>query len=220
MPQLLALAPLASSWTVPLRCPGACPPSSDASMHLLTPFVGPMAPGILPSLKKGADLVSLGPDTGLFSHYSSQICLEVGFHLFYGRGNSWTWTCLPSDLSLETLSPLFYLAGVLTLAGWLPLGAASWGPLVEVWGGGHAPRKHQKAVTVPGSAGDPALGCGNLVTPLDVRGGVCNFLLWLIFELPHSSLLGFSALHLLYIQFFTINSLCFKYSEQFLFPWM
>lgn len=65
----------------------------DTSLQFLTPSLGPMVPGVLPSLKKGTDL-----------------------------GEPWS---LSSDLSLETLSSLFYLAEVLTPAGRLPLGATT-----------------------------------------------------------------------------------------------
>lgn len=79
MPQLLAPAPLVSSWTMPLRCPVALLSVPEAPAQLLMPSMGPMAPGILPSLKKGTHMVSPGADTWLFSHYSFQQLPKVGF---------------------------------------------------------------------------------------------------------------------------------------------
>lgn len=110
-------------------------------------------------------------------------------------------------------------------AGWLPLGSAS-GEYWAVVGGWrlhysvslsssrqvcHISSFHREA---------PTPGCANITEVLGPWGRVFSFLLWLIVELPHSSLFSFSALCLLRIQFFTINSLCFRYSEQFLFLWM
>lgn len=96
----------------------------------------------------------------------------------------------------------------------------------EVWGGWRlyyfralASIRH----VCPGSSfyrETPAPDCGNTRDSLWPWGALVSFWLWLIFESPRSSLFGFPALHLLCIQFHTINSLCFKYSEKFLFFWM
>lgn len=67
MSQLLVSAPLVSSWTMPLRCPVALLPVPEAPAQLLMPSMGPMAPGIFPSLKKGTHVVSPSADTGFLA---------------------------------------------------------------------------------------------------------------------------------------------------------
>lgn len=171
--------------------------------------------------------MSLGPDTCFRAIILSTTAWGGFLFLFYGRGNCAASGPICPQIHLLKL-PLFSLIwqGVLTPAGWFPLGLASGNALAWGWGGWRlyyflalASIRH----VCPGSSfyrETPAPDCGNTGDSLWPWGGLVSFRLWLIFESPRSSLFGFPALHLLCIQFHTINSLCFKYSEKFLFFWM
>lgn len=111
-PQLLAPAHLFSSWTMLLRCPMALPHVFGTSTQLLMPSLGPTAPGHPSIPEEGHWPGQASVSTLLCSHYSFNNGLRwVFIPIWWKRKLCWIWACLPSDSSLKTFSPLFYLAG-------------------------------------------------------------------------------------------------------------